>query len=597
MATTKQKTEEAPILNQRDRELIENALMKRSELLQKLMDPRRDIDDECGYPKQLDVANYKTLYVRDPIAARVVELMPKECWATNPSVYEDENTEVETEFEQLLEQSLLTLRGDYSWYKDEDGGCLWEALYRADVLSGIGQFGVILLGFDDGKDLSEPLTFVHKFDPTKADQDEDDVLTNAGPEEEDVPPVDDAADMAEQDQEEETAPQVKKAKITFKPKRKLLYLRCFDEDLIEILDRERDPTSPRYGQPLHYNLTFNDWNNREKQNTGLGDDMTTRRVHWTRIIHVPCENVGSSELLGAPRMRAVWNRLYDLIKLYSGSAEMYWRGAFPGISLETHPQLGGDVNVDTAALRSSMEKYMNGLQRYFSLMGMTAKTLSPQVVDPTPQIKTQLEAICVYLECPMRIFMGSERGELASSQDDSTWTDRVGRRQNRHVTPRIVVPFIDRLIAVGVLPPPKEFYVVWDDLKVVSEAEKAAVGLQLTQALTAFISGNGETAMTMKDFFVRFLGMDDDVAEAIIKAAESQMPEDRFTPDPEQARQEQLQQQQDLGQQKIDAMKQGKMPVVDPSGAADGKPIPTGGGNTRPPILNRVRDLIRRNGG
>jgi hypothetical protein len=133
---------------------------------------------------------------------------------------------------------------------------------------------------------------------------------------------------------------------------------------------------------------------------------------------------------------------------------MYWRGAFPGISLETHPQLGGDVKFP-AGIRQTMSNYMDGLQRYLALTGVSAKTLAPQVVDPTPQIEVQIQAICIKMGIPKRIFEGSERGELASSQDSSAWNGRIRARQDNYLTPRLIVPFIDRLIAVGVLPEPK----------------------------------------------------------------------------------------------------------------------------------------------
>ena len=41
----------------------------------------------------------------------------------------------------------------------------------------------------------------------------------------------------------------------------------------------------------------------------------------------------------------------------------------------------------------------------------------------TPFIEVHLQAICIKIPCPKRVFMGSERGELASAQDDSQWND------------------------------------------------------------------------------------------------------------------------------------------------------------------------------
>lgn len=234
--------------------------------------------------------------------------------------------------------------------------------------------------------------------------------------------------------------------------RKLLFLRCFSEDLVQIVQYEADIRNPRFGQPVMYRITLND---PREQHSGIGLPMATVRVHWSRIIHL-ADNRNSSEIFGVPRQRPVLNRLLDLRKLYSGSAEMYWRGAFYGLSIETNPQLGGDVELDRSGIANDMEQYTSGLQRYLLLSGMTAKTLSPTVVDPTGQINTQIGAICVQLKMPIRVFQGSERGQLASAQDDSKWNGIVTARQNLYLTPRVIVPFIDRLIQCNVLPAPDE---------------------------------------------------------------------------------------------------------------------------------------------
>jgi len=101
--------------------------------------------------------------------------------------------------------------------------------------------------------------------------------------------------------------------------------------------------------------------------------------------------------------------------------------------------------------------------------------MAPTVVDPTAQIAVQIEAICIKLGIPIRIFKGSERGELASSQDDAAWNDRLRLRQMYYITPRIVIPFIDRLIMLGVLSEPVGYSVTWDDLESTTKADKARI--------------------------------------------------------------------------------------------------------------------------
>jgi hypothetical protein len=185
---------------------------------------------------------------------------------------------------------------------------------------------------------------------------------------------------------------------------------------------------------------------------------------------------------------------------------MYWQGAFPGLSFETQPQLG-DVPIDKEGLRGEIQSYMNGLQRYLALTGLTAKTLSPTVVDPTSQIQVHLQAIAIRLGIPMRILMGSERGELASGQDDDAWNDRIKLHQKNHVTPIVVCAFVDTMINVGVLPEPDGYYVKWPDVASVSESQRLDVATKKTTILGQYTSGQMEMLMAPMDFFTKILGM------------------------------------------------------------------------------------------
>lgn len=321
-----------------------------------------------------------------------------------------------------------------------------------------------------------------------------------------------------------------------KEENQLLFLRCFDESLVQVVQYEANVRNPRFGMPVMYRITLND---PREQHSGIGLPMATVRVHWTRVIHIVSDDLRSSEIFAAPRMRPVLNRLLDLRKLYSGSAEGYWRGGcVPFYSLETQPQLGGDVVIQGGmpALRDTMEQMMNGLQRWAQFTGMTLKAVAPQVQDPKSQVEVQIEAICIKLGIPVRVFKGSERGELASSQDDEAWNERVTERCNNYVTPKILIPFIDRLIAVGVLPEPKEGYRIrWPDREAISAKDKAQIAVQRTQALQSYVQGNVESLLTPKDYLVRILEMEEADVEEMLEStidAHEEDSEDTFTMPP-----------------------------------------------------------------
>lgn len=444
-------------------DLTWNLYHDRRKILEKLTDPRRDLNAECGYKStdELDIDDFYGMYERESIAARVVEVLPMETWKELPKIYEDEDASISTEFEKRFKEVGNKLLGA-NWMEQDTGSPLWSKTLEADVRSGIGKYGVILLGISDGLLLEQPINNVL---------------------------------VAEGSAEPNPNPPAKSNLFD------LNYIRVFDESTAAIVDVEKNPSSKRYGQPLYYSLTLDKVSSK------------TVKVHWTRVVHI-----SEGDIIGTPRQLPVWNHLHNLRKTYGGSAEMYWRGAFPGLAIETHPQLGGDVQIDEDKLQEKLFLRNNGLQRDLWLMGMTAKSIAPQVVSPDKHIDVYLEAICIKLAIPKRIFMGSERGELASSQDSDTWDDRLHSRRTGYVTDNIIGPLINRLIACGVLPIPADGYrVKWDKADRETPKTKSEIAVRRTDAIVKYVKGDGQSLMAEIDFLTRELGYTDEEAKSILE--------------------------------------------------------------------------------
>lgn len=548
----------SPIFNERMMYVMtENALRLTRALHQSYqdsLDKRRNLYHECGYPssESLTITEYRQLYDRGGIPNRIVGLWPDESWILNPDLYEDEDPEILTTFEKEFKELGNSLRGD-SWYEDNEGHPLWEYLNRVDVLSGIGHYGVLLLGIDDGKELSEPADML----PSDAGKKKDKGTATEGieTEEEEEPELDDDGKPIV-----ELTPSTKE--------RELLYIRAFDEGLIQILERDMDPTSRRYMQPVMYGLNFETGpftataEAPQAAAESGSKNQELKRVHWSRVIHV-ADNIESSEIFSIPRLRVHFNRCMDIDKLLGGSGEMYWRGALPPIFFVTHPELGTDVKLESQGAKDSIEQMMSTLQRWGFIPGVTPMQLAPAVSDPSAQIDVQLDAICIKEGCPKRIFLGSERGELASSQDERAWNKRVKRRQYRYVVPRLIVPTIDRLIQLKVLTKPKSYCVKFPDLESLTEAEVADVALKRTQALAAFVAGDCIQMITEKDWWTQEMKVSDEDADGLVDRAAEQMVE--IEADEEEERQREMEDFEQ--QQKI---------------IGENRPTPAGGGGFPP---------------
>jgi hypothetical protein len=442
-----------------------NAMTTRANLLSKLFDPRRDIDTECGYPKTISDEQYRAMYDRE-MGRRVVDIYPVETWKIVPMIYEDLDPAISTPFEESLK--ILEQRHH-----------LFHYMQRADELSGVGQYGIILWGLDDGKRLDEPVDGWEQW--------------------------------------EETTGLPRNAKPT--AERRVLFLRVLDASLVNIAAYEADVTNPRYGLPTAYTIILADPRNFES-GSATAPNSTSVRVHWTRVTHI-ADNRKTSEVLGTPRMEPVWNRLYDLRKVLGGSGEMYWRGGFPGVSLETQPGLENS-ELDAEATQEVMYNYMNGLQRYIALTGMSAKSLAPQIADPTASFEVQVKAICIILGVPFRVFMGVEEGVVAGDAATEAWNGRLVNRQTRYVTPMLINPIIQRLVDYGVLRPTAEpggWTVEWPDLTTPNEREEAEIAAKRTEALVKYVAGGVDTLIPPLEFLTIICGLEDDTAEAVIEAA------------------------------------------------------------------------------
>jgi hypothetical protein len=124
-------------------------------------------------------------------------------------------------------------------------------------------------------------------------------------------------------------------------------------------------------------------------------------------------------------------------------------------------------------------------------------------------LRQYLDLIAATTNIPKRILLGSERGELASTQDSENWNAFVEERQSEHCEPRIVRPFVTRLVDVGVLPAPTDCYEVrWPSLSVQGKKEGAEIGKLKTETLATYSGSTGAEGIVPPEIFLKsFLGM------------------------------------------------------------------------------------------
>lgn len=303
---------------------------------------------------------------------------------------------------------------------------VWSVFRRADILAGLGQYAIVLIG-GPGEDLQQPLV------RASADQ--------------------------------------------------IVFLSPYSQEDAAIAEYVTDIADPRFGLPNIYKL---------KRIGGAGElaaqsvvPISSRPglekpVHWTRVLHV-ADGLLDDLVFGQPRLRPVWNRLDDLDKVTGGGAEAFWKRADQGMQLNIDPTVDLDPE-DITALQAEVDEYIHGNRRIMRTRGVEVNPLGSDVANFGPPAEALIAQISAATGIPKRLLMGSEQGELASSQDKGNWDDRVQDRRTGFAAPQIVLPFVERLIAMGALPNPTSFQVKWPEIEELDESQKADVAMTIARA-------------------------------------------------------------------------------------------------------------------
>lgn len=260
----------------------------------------------------------------------------------------------------------------------------------------------------------------------------------------------------------------------------VLYLSPYAECSAFIQNYDADPQSERFGKPWTYTLQINS----DGKRTSVPGSLST---HHSRIIHV-AENALEDDVFGRPRLRNVFNYLDDLLKVVGGSGETYWLEARRGLHANFDANAKPISSTDQEALVEQIDEYLHNMRRVIRTQGMDLKTLGGAVANPQGPFDVIIKLISAATGIPVRIIIGSERGELASTQDDANWAARVEERQLHFAEPMILRPLIDRLIELKALPEPTdgEYQINWASLSDPGERERAETADKLASAAVKF---------------------------------------------------------------------------------------------------------------
>lgn len=318
---------------------------------------------------------------------------------------------------------------------------LWHYMKRVDVLAGLGRYAILVIGTNRGK-LDSPL-------PTGG---------SGG------------------------------LKIT--------YLQPYSEIQARIKEWDQDPTSPRFGLPTMYTI-MNMTALRQIQSVGTADidvrpQGSSYDVHYSRVIHV-CKNGLTNDVFGIPEFAPIWNYLTDLMKVIGASSESYWRHSYPGLHMDVDKDMDLD-DEDEANLTAEADDFQHDLRRMLRTRGVKVQALASSPADPRGAFNVLVDLVAGSTGIPRRILLGSEAGQLASTQDKANWAERIEEYREVYAEPRLIWPFIQWVVQNKIVSLPADTDLstakcLWPDAYRMSPLERSQTSAQIARSLANIAKG------------------------------------------------------------------------------------------------------------
>lgn len=237
------------------------------------------------------------------------------------------------------------------------------------------------------------------------------------------------------------------------------------EGQLTVSQWDTDETSENYGHPAMFQ--FN-----EAQVEKATQNPRSFNVHPDRVVIWSADGT----VHGRSSLEPGYNDLMTIEKIVGGGGEGFWKNAKSAPVLEidkdTQIQLPDGMTEEqyAKALTDQVESWQKGFDKMLMLQGIQAKALSVTLPSPEHFFAIALQSFAASMSIPMKILVGSQTGERASTEDAQEWSQTIMARRNEQTIPNVMA-FVARLVKVGILPA-KDWFLDWIDLTESSMSEK-----------------------------------------------------------------------------------------------------------------------------
>lgn len=386
-----------------------------------------------GWKENLTFDDYYRLWERGSLAHGAISRTIGKCWQDEPEIIEGKERDKK--------------RAPTSWENAFNSLAkqvkLWEHLREADMRRAVGKYSAIILQIADGKTWDQP--------------------------------------------------------VRGRAARRLVKIIPAWEGQLKPSQWGTDETnSETYGMPTMYQFREGDVRNDSSSAANfVGRNLM---IHPDRVI------ILGDIINGIPLLRAPYNDFVNLEKISGGSGESFLKNAARQLNINFDAQANlTDIatahGVKPEELRRIFDQVTEGLNQGVDQTVITqAATVSPlvaQVPDPQQHFNVSLMSAAAALMIPVMIWVGSQTGERASSEDQKDWNKSMQGRRIQVLSSDIET-VVDHLIRIGMIKPVSEFFVYWSDLSEATLAEKLANVKTMGEANNQFAS-TGEFPFTAQE--------------------------------------------------------------------------------------------------
>jgi hypothetical protein len=240
------------------------------------------------------------------------------------------------------------------------------------------------------------------------------------------------------------------------------------EGQLTVSSWEDDQKSERYGQPKLFGF------NEAAVDAGRSQPRSFN-IHPDRVVVWSKDGTVHARSLLEPG----FNDLMTLEKISGAGGEGFWKNAksAPVLEVDAEANIGAmaeamGVKPEEIAdkMAAQVEGWNKGFDKLLMMQGIQAKTLGITLPSPEHFFAIAMQSYAASIPIPLKILVGSQSGERASTEDASEWARTIMSRRTNQIVPN-TMEMVERLVRFGILPE-KDWHLDWSDLTEASMADK-----------------------------------------------------------------------------------------------------------------------------